>query len=322
MLKRFFKIIFFIFFLPECCLGQDIDQGPGFQTMMIKNPSLAGCGGDGELRLSYLNYYPGNSYNLHSVYLSYDSYFQKLHGGAGIYLADDYLGGIINDIRGGFSYAYFLQAAKDLFINAGLSASFYHRDYSFENAVLPDQIDPLGGVSLPSSETLASTGKTLFDIGAGFLFMSGKFAGGFSINHLAEPDLSSTGFANERLKRKLLVHLSADLALTKTQSLNFDPLMYIGVQRGFVDGGAGFALESKYLSVNAIVLVDNVKNLNIQSGFSFNVGRIAFYYNYRFNVVTGNNLLPLSLLHQTGLVFSLNNVEKRNTVKTINFPKL
>jgi hypothetical protein len=32
--------------------------------------------------------------------------------------------------------------------------------------------------------------------------------------------------------------------------------------------------------------------------------------------------MPLSLLHETGLAFSLNNVEKRNVFKTINFPKL
>ena len=130
--------------------------------------------GDGVIRLSYLNYYPGNNYDLHSVYFSYDSYFPQLHGGAGIYLADDYLGGIINDFRGGFSYAYFLQAGKDLFINGGLSASIYHRGFNFSNAVLPDQIDPLGGVSIPSSEVLASPGKTVVDIAAGFLFISGK----------------------------------------------------------------------------------------------------------------------------------------------------
>ena len=32
---------------------------------------------------------------------------------------------------------------KDLFINAGLTASVFHRGYNFGNAVLPDQIDPL-----------------------------------------------------------------------------------------------------------------------------------------------------------------------------------
>jgi type IX secretion system PorP/SprF family membrane protein len=245
-----------------------------------------------------------------------------LHGGAGLYLTDDYLGGIINDIRGGVSYAYFLQAGKDLFINAGLSASILHRGFKFDNAVLPDQIDPLGGVSVPSSEILASTGKTVFDVGAGFLFTSGNYSGGLSINHLAEPDLSGTGNSGEKLKRKLLLHFSGDFAVGKTKNLKIQPLTYFEVQSGYINGGAGAALENKYLAINAVVLADNGKNLNFQTGFSLTTGRISVYYNYRFNAISGNNLLPLSLLHQTGLAFSLISVEKRNTIKTINFPKL
>lgn len=322
MLWRLNKILLLIIFIPVYCSGQETDTGPGFQMLMMNNPSLAGSGGDGVLRLSYLNFYPGNNYNLHSVYFSYDSYFQELHGGAGLYLADDYLGGIINDFRGGFSYAYFLQAGKDLFINGGLSASIYHRGFNFVDAILPDQIDPLGGASIPSSEVLASRGKTVFDIGAGFLFTTGKYSGGFAIDHLAEPDLSSTGNSSERLKRKLLIHLSGDFSLGKASNLKILPLTYFGLQKGFIFGGAGAAVESKYLAINAVILADNGKNLNFQTGFSFYAGRILVYYNYRFNAVSGNKLMPLSLLHQTGLAFSLNNVKKRNTVKTINFPKL
>ncbi len=322
MFRQVTIIFLFIFLLSENCHSQEPDPGPGYQMMMISNPALVGGEGDGLLRLSYLNYYPGNNYDLHSVYFSYDSYFPQLHGGAGVFLTDDYLGGIINDFRGGFSYAYFLQAGKDLFINGGLSASVYHRGFNFSNAVLPDQIDPLGGVSLPSSETLASNGKTVVDLGAGFVFISGKFSGGFAIDHLAQPDLSSTGGSNERLQRKILFHLSGDFDLNETKSLKIRPHTYLIVQRGFYLGGVGAALEGKSLSFNTMILADSEKDLNIQTGFSFSTGRLVVYYNYRFNAFSGNKLMPLSLLHQTGLAFSLNNVKKRNTIRTINFPKL
>jgi type IX secretion system PorP/SprF family membrane protein len=322
MLRRVNIVFLFILSLPVHSFGQDIDEGPGFQMMMMNNPSLAGSGGDGSLRLSYLNFYPGNNYNLHSVYFSYDAFFTELHGGAAIYLSDDYLGGIINDFRGGLSYAYFLQAGKDLFINAGLSASIYHRGFNFGNAILPDQIDPLGGVSVPSSEILASSGKTVFDIGAGFLFTSGNVSGGFSLNHLAEPVLSVTGNSNERLKRNLLIHISGDFDLNKERNLKIAPLILFDTDGTYFNGGTGAAFESKYLAINAVFLGDSGKNLNIQTGFSFYTGRITFYYNYRFNLVSKNSLLPLSLLHQAGLAFNLNNVEKRNTIKTINYPKL
>ncbi|MCX6325948.1 MAG: type IX secretion system membrane protein PorP/SprF [Bacteroidia bacterium] len=322
MLKRLSKILILIIAIHADCFGQETDPGPGYQMVLMNNPAISGSEGDGVLRLSYLNVYPGNNYNLHSVYFSYDSYFPALHGGAGFYLSDDYLGGIVNDFRGGLSYAYFLQAGKDLFINAGLSASIYHRGYSFDKAILPDQIDPLGGVYFPNGEILATSGRTVFDIGAGFIFISGKFFGGFSINHLAEPNLSVSGFSNEGLKRKLLLHLSGDFDMSKKQSLKVRPLAFLGLQGEFLSTGTGVVVESKYLSVNAILLGDTGRNMNIQTGFSFKSGKVSVYYNYRFNIVSENILMPLSLLHQTGLAISLNNVDKRNIIKTINFPKL
>jgi len=226
MSKLYCKILIFIIIIHADCYGQEADPGPGFQMIVMNNPAFSGSEGDGMLRLSYLNYYPGNNYNLHSVYCSYDSYFPGLHGGAGFYVSDDYQGGIINDFRGGVSYAYFLQADKDLYINGGLSASIHHRGFNFSNVLLPDQIDPLGGESLVSSEILSAKGQTVFDVGAGFLFIYKNFFGGLSINHLAEPDLSPTGLYKESLKREFLFHLSGDLNLSKALSLRIRPIAF------------------------------------------------------------------------------------------------
>jgi type IX secretion system PorP/SprF family membrane protein len=322
MSKRLFHILFMIFLFPVLCSGQEIEPGPGYQMILMSNPAFSGCEGNGVLRLSYLNYYPGNNYNLHSVYVSYDSYFPLLHGGAGVYLSDNYLGGIVNDIRGGLSYSYFLQAGKDLFINAGLTASVFHRGFNFDGAVLPDQIDPVGGVSYPSSEILVNSGRTVFDIGVGFLFISGKVFGGFSINHLTEPDLSDYRTSDDKINRKLFIHMAWDIDLNETRNLKIRPLGFLEAQKGFISGGLGPVFESNYLSVSAIFLGDSGKNMDIQTGFSIKAGKMSVYYNYRFSVASPNNLIPLSLLHQTGLAFSLNNVDKRKTIKTINFPKL
>jgi len=322
MSNRLYNILLVIVFIPVQCFGQEINPGPGYQMILMSNPALAGCEGVGVMRLSYLNAYPGNNYNLHSVYFSYDSFFPVLHGGAGIYLSDDYLGGIVNDIRGGLSYSYFIQVGKDLFINAGLSASVFHRGFNFSGAVLPDQIDPLGGVSYTSSETLSNTGTTVFDLGSGFLFIAGKVFGGFSINHLTEPDLSSDGTSDEKINRKLFIHLAGDIDLNETRNLKIRPLGFFGAQKGFISGGLGTVFESNYMSVNAILLGNSGKNVDIQTGFSIKAGKLSIYYNYIFSIASGNNLVPLSLLHQAGLAFSLNSVDKRKTIKTINLPNL
>jgi type IX secretion system PorP/SprF family membrane protein len=322
MLKRVWLFLLTIIATASYVSGQGISAGPAYQSVLMNNPALSGSEGTGVLRLAYINYYPGNSYNLNSVYLSYDSYIPALHGGAGFYLSEDYMGGIINDLRGGLSYSYFLQAGKRLFINAGLTASVFHRGYNFANAVLPDQIDPLGGATLPSSEVLDAAGKTVLDVGAGFLFISGKFSGGIAVNHLAEPELSASAVSVEKIRRRYSLHVSSDLNLTGSGKLKIEPLAIVVQQGNYFSAGAGTALESSHLAVNTVLIGDNGGNINCQAGFAVNFSIVSVYYNYLFNLKSGNSLLPLSLLHQVGLAFSLNNVEKRNTIKTINFPKL
>lgn len=322
MLKRPLLLLIIITGMASSAGAQGISAGPAYQVLLMDNPALSGSEVEGIVRLSYLNYYPGNSYDLNSVYLSYDSYFKDLHGATAFYLSEDYFGGIVNDLRGGFSYAYFLQAGKELFIHAGLTASLFHRGYNFGNAVLPDMIDPVGGVSFPTSEALDYKGKTVFDVGAGFLVLSGNLAGGFSVNHIAEPELSSTAISTERIRRKYSINLSADFALKGKEDLKIDPVILAVQQGDYFSAGAGASLESSHLAFNAILSGDNGSNVNVQTGFAFKVSAVSVYYSYQFNAISGNVLLPFSLLHQIGLAFSLNNVEKRKAIKTINFPKM
>jgi type IX secretion system PorP/SprF family membrane protein len=288
----------------------------------MSNPGVAGAEGESKLRLSYFNFYPGNHFDLHSFYMSYDSYFPILHGGAGIWVSDDYLGGIINDIRSGLAYSYFLQAGKELFIYAGLSASIFHRGFNFSKAILPDQIDPLGGVSLNSSETLAILGESVFDPGTGFFFSYKNMTGGFAIEHLSQPFLARKGNQEDRLLRKVFVHFDGYIPLKKKDDLRIRPAGFLEFQKGFFSAGGGAAMETGNISVNVILSADNAGRVNSQTGFSFMAGGFGLFYNYRFNLMRGNSMLPFSLLHQAGFSLSLNNVEKRNNGGTITFPKM
>jgi type IX secretion system PorP/SprF family membrane protein len=322
MINRPGLIFILIFIYSEALFCQETNYGPGYQTMIVNNPAFAGSSLDGTMRLSYLNFFPGNHYNFHSVFLSYDSYFQILHGGAGFYIANDYIGGIMNDLRGGLSYSYFLQAGRDLYINAGLSAAFFHRGFNFSGAVFPDQIDQMGGISMPSSELLSNENTTVFDAGTGFMFIYKRLTGGFAISHLTQPDLDGNGSSVERLKRKYIMHFIADIDLKKGSDLKIQPLASAEMQGKYLCAGVGGVLRSNYLSVSSVLLVDNNKNIDVQAGFSFRKEKLGLFYNYRFNLGSGNSLMPFSLIHQTGLNFSLNYVEKRIKVRTINVPDM
>jgi len=314
-------IIFLFLLLQVSARGQGLLYGPGYQSAMTGNPGITGSGGDGSLRLSYMNLYPGGAYNLHSAIVSYDGYFPALHGGAGVFVSNDYLGGIFNDLKAGVSYSYFFQADKNLWFSAGLTASVYHRGFNAGNAVLPDQIDPLAGPVLPSGESLASEGRTLFDLGTGFVFYSGKLSGGLAVNHLAEPGLSFND-PEGRLKRVLIIHLTGDFVAGNNKQAVIKPLGIIEMQQGYFSAAAGAAVTFSYISASSIFLTGNSGNLDLQAGLSVNAGIADIFYNYRFNILTGNNVLPFSLQHHTGVALRLLNVDKRKTIKTIKFPIL
>ena len=319
------RVIHILLLLTVICFKsycQETDPAPLYQTVLMNNPAMSGSGESGTIRLSYLNFYPGNGYNLHSLYLSYDSYFSAIHGGAAFYLTNDYLGGHVNNIRGGVSYSYFLQAGDNLFINAGLTASVFHQGFNFKNAILPDQIDATGGAIYPSSEALASSGRTVFDIGTGFVFKSGQFSGGLAILHLSEPYLSTESIQKEILKRELYMHLCGDFSVGSRKNFYLRPIMFSSIQDDFFIVGAGTSFENERIAISLITMNDNIGNLNLQTGFSIGVDFLRFNYSYRFNVISDNALLPLSLLHQAGITFSLNNFDKRNRLNTIKFPEL
>lgn len=305
--------------------AQETDYGHGFQTVIVNNPAYAGIGEAGTMRLSYLNFYPGLSYNLHSVFFSYDSYFPMIHGGAGLFFSDDYLGGIVNDLRGGLCYSYFLQAGKELYINAGLSASFFHRGFDFTGAVFPDMIDQMGAISLPTSENVSDYRKTLFDVNTGFLFIYRNFYGGFGISHLAQPDISESGAPTDRIRRKYFVNIVADYLIDKQNNLRIKPIAAIEIQGDYIAASAGAVFESNYLSASTLLCLDHYSNIDLQAGFSVRRNRMALFYNYKFSLKSGSSLMPFSLMHQAGLLFSVNNsdnVKKSGGARTINIPEL
>jgi type IX secretion system PorP/SprF family membrane protein len=322
MVKASGFIVLLAIFTASPGLGQETTYGPGYQTIMNNNPAFAGSSGDGIMRLSYFNFYPGNSYDLHSFFVSYDTYIPLVHGGGGFFISNDYIGGIVNDVRGGFSYSYHLQAGKDMFINAGLSASVWHRGFSSRNVVLPDQIDPLGGISLPTSDVIDFSGHTIFDVGAGILLTAGRYLGDLSVNHIARPDLGGMGGDGGRVDRKVTLHFAGTFVISSNGGLKATPLLFGETQGGHYIIGAGSIFGWESFSVNAVVLTNSAEDIDLQTGFSFNAGPVYLFYNYCFNAVTGNSMLPASLLHQAGLGLSLNNVDKRKIIKTINFPKL
>ncbi|MFP4488219.1 MAG: PorP/SprF family type IX secretion system membrane protein [Bacteroidales bacterium] len=326
MLKGIKIIILIIFLCFEIPLYQTQAQNTGilnfYNNPVQANPALTGAEGAGKLRLVYRDYYPGRSLNLHTISCSYDTFVEKAHGGLGIYLSENLLGDILNDFRAGAAYSYHLRATRDFYINAGFMASLIHRGMDAGNIVLPDQIDPLRGAVLPSVEVINSVSRTVFDAGIGFLFSYRNYHSGISASHIFRPDLVGNGLEESRMGRRISVHGGAEL-YPGTDRLSIYPAFLFSMQDNFIMSAIGVAVAYNNISMNLLPFFEPATGLSfVQTGLHFKAGRVELGYNYNFNPLTAGHMQPFTLSNQVYIAIGLNNVEKRDVIKAILFPKL
>ncbi len=301
--------------------GQDIGTSVVYNRILIENPALAGTHENGVLTISYQDFYPGNNFGLGSYYMSYDSWFGSLHGGMGVYLAENRMGELMNDLRSGVAWAYHLRATRELYINAGFLASVIHRSINTGKIILPEQIDPFLGPVLPGSGFTGADQRTLFDAGVGFLFSYRDSHAGFSVNHLATPDISGSGRREGKIGRRITVHGSTTLEITP--DLSVSPLMSGTFQDNSLMISCGSSVNYKLLAVNSLLYYSSGSGLGaIQAGIFIETGPFALSYSYLFNISSGSVMIPGTLSNRITLYFSLNNVDKTDIINTINCPKL
>lgn len=303
-------------------LAQDAATTAFYYRAVSANPALTGSEGDGKIKLMYRDYYPGRNLNLHSVYFSYDTFAEQVHGGLGLYLSDDMLGGILNELRAGGTYSYHLRAGKDLFINAGFMASVIHRGIKTGNIILPDQIDPLMGAVLPPGEVINPASRTVFDAGLGFLFTYRDYHTGISVNHIFRPDINGSGQERSRLHRLFSVH-GAALLKPGAKDISLNPAFIISMGGNIITAAIGTSVSYKNISMNLLPYFSPAYGLSfVQSGVHVNTGRVELGYNYNFNPLPDNSLQPFTLSNQVFISVVLNNIKKRDVVKAIIYPKL
>lgn len=309
--------------------GQDTWYGSVSGMHFMYNPAYTGAAGNPVMNLSAFSFLPAGGFGLRSVYGSGDSYIPLLHGGAGIWMTDDISGEVINDFRAGASYAYHLRAGRNLFFNAGLTASMIWRGVRSGSVILPEDIDPFRGVTGGSSGYLGSGNITSFDLGVGFSFATGPWYGGLSVMHLTRPQLGNDQQAHNRLRRllnvtagssftpgngKLTVRPYATLLLQGN-----DFTVHTGAEAGYSDLLFGlsawhsFRVEAKEYSGGFTA---------VQPSVGWNAGPAKVILSYSYAIAGNNYAFGGTAIVRAGVSLTFNNVEKRRVIHIIKLPVL
>jgi type IX secretion system PorP/SprF family membrane protein len=310
-----------VFIIPGAN-AQEGGAGMFFSSPLSSNPAYAGSAGTSLITLSYAALYPGYNMGTATIYGSWDSWFESLHGGAGIYVLETRLGDVLNDLRIGGTYAYHLQADRNLWINAGFTASLIHRSLNSSAVILPDQIDPLLGPVLPSGESVNGRSRSLFDASVGFLVRWYDFTGGISISHIATPDLTGDARSFSRLPRRYTLHGSYNFSFQK-ERYALEPVFAASYQGNTGYMVAGMVGRYEAFSLNIATHFSLPEGISaFQGGVSIGSGAVEIGYNHLFTAGRQSVATPVTLTSIISLRLTIGDTQKSAGTRAINYPKL
>ena len=290
-----------------------------YSTPLLLNPAFAGTTFAPRIAASYRNEWPtatdvGVAYSTYAV--SYEQFVEQANSGIGLMvLSDDAGDGLLKMTNFMASYAYRIAVNDDLQIKLGVEAGFRQYALDWDKLVFLDQIHPIEGPVLPSSEIQPDAlSNTIFDAGAGLLVFSSQFYGGISLHHLTTPNEGFLRVNNglvEGLPLRLSLHGGAQFIVkegNKRQPASFispNILFLKQGDQGQLNVGAYYSMGLVFAGGWYRHAFGNPDAAIAMVGFSYNVFKIGYSYDF-----TLSRLAPTGGSHEISLVLNLENSER------------
>ena len=290
-----------------------------YSTPLLLNPAFAGTTFAPRIAASYRNEWPtatdvGVAYSTYAV--SYEQFVEQANSGIGLMvLSDDAGDGLLKMTNFMASYAYRIAVNDDLQIKLGVEAGFRQYALDWDKLVFLDQIHPIEGPVLPSSEIQPDAlSNTIFDAGAGLLVFSSQFYGGISLHHLTTPNEGFLRVNNglvEGLPLRLSLHGGAQFIVkegNKRQPASFispNILFLKQGDQGQLNVGAYYSMGLVFAGGWYRHAFGNPDAAIAMVGFSYNVFKIGYSYDF-----TLSSLAPTGGSHEISLVLNLENSER------------
>ncbi len=187
-----------------CIHAQHFQFSQFYAAQIYLNPAFTGANSCPRFSLNYRNQWSNIPGTFTTYQVSYDRPLSQINSGIGFSLFSDKAGvGSLKTTQFNLLYAYELKLTKTLFGRAGLSAGFTQRKIDYSKLIFGDQIARGGNVG--TVEDVSNIRTVYFDMNMGYLFYTSNAWGGFSLNHLTQPNQSLQG-GNSPLPIQLMFH--------------------------------------------------------------------------------------------------------------------
>lgn len=288
--------------------SQDAIFSQYFATPLYLNPAFAGSSEYTRISTSYRNEWP--VYKAFSTYyLSFDQPVDILHGGLGLVVTNDMLGGgTYNNLGVSGIYSSEVLIGKHITAWGGISASIGHQSFNTNKLEFPGEISPL---SNPGSEHVSGHSTWYPDFSLGILTSIYDYYAGMAVHHLLSPSRNRSSSGNNKLNRKYTIHVGRYIATNSVifgrDRLYVSPNLLLQLQEGnFQQLNYGIYLEQSPVTlgiwmrqninfgISAFIVSMGLGQDNWQVGYSYDI----FLNRYENFLKSGAHEVTFSLKFQ------------------------
>jgi len=192
--------------------AQDPQFSQFYAAPLYLNPALTGNTHQDRIGLNYRLQWPaiGPGYKTYSV--TYDHRSAAMNSGIGGMVMHDRAGSFgLNFTQAALSYSYEARLNRRQAVRGGMRVGYTMRSYDPRNMLFADQV--IRDNAPTSIEPALLSSVSYFDFSAGLLYYSEQFWGGFSVNHLNEPQQSLYLDGDASLPMRTSVHVGYRFAV-------------------------------------------------------------------------------------------------------------
>ncbi len=293
------SIVILTVFCTLLCYSQDPCFSNFTLNLIYINPSYVSSVANPEIAATYRNQWPALSGAFVNYGASVSFPLKKFHSGFGFYFMNDIQGGgIITSTSLNSIYAYKIKINNNVYLNAGLQASYFIEDLNPENLVFESDLRNNSGPDY-TDDVFDILKNNFWDFSLGFMAEINRLIFiGLSVQHLTKPGRYFNPDENNMLARKYSFHVQSNIPLVNIKSGNIPvitPSLLLQKHRQHqqISYGSGLLVSPLYVGIWARnSLRFDFSSLTAAAGFIKANYRIV--YNYDFNL-TRTNLLNLGM---------------------------
>ncbi len=180
------KIVTLLIIQTSCIVlfAQDPQFSQFYAAPIFLGPSMAGVAEQPRIFANYRDQWPKLAGRYVTYALSFDNYFDRYRSGVSLMLMHDRAGGKkMVTTMAGLNYSYRIIAARNFFIQPGLSIQYSKRNINYSSLKFADQY--IGNTEMPTTvENLPANPKGHADFSSSVLVFGEKYWLGVSFDHL------------------------------------------------------------------------------------------------------------------------------------------